>query len=404
MTRTEIAQALYDALAAGDAPTLGALLDPDFEGRTADGMPLGLGGRFVGAEDMQRHFWWRLGRHFRVRAFPEEFAEVEGGLVVTGRYRGSSRSGARELDAGFVHLLGFADQRISSLRQYTDTARWCAALDVELPVSPPSPEKQHLETIAFAVLDGVAHVVLDRPDVRNAIDLRLAQDWLQVARAIAGDPGIRAVLIRGNGPALTVGGDLAYMAEHGADDLPGLLRRMTTPFHEGFRVLSDVGVPVVTAAHGATAGGGLGFVYAADIVIAADDARFVTAFAALGLSGDGGGTWHLPRRIGPARAARVMLENQPLTAEAALELGLVSEVVPAADLVSRAEAVAVRLATGPTVAFGQMRRLLSQSSTSSLSAQLFAETEALAMCAETDDARSAITAFLAGERPRFEGR
>src|SRR4029077_12769784 len=159
---------------------------------------------------------------------------------------------------------------------------------------------------------------------------------------------IRAVLIRGNGSALTVGGDIDYFLAPSRGRFGALFAPVTTPFPEAFRVLSRIDAPIVTAAHGAVAGGGLGFVYAADLVIAADDTKFVTAFAALGLSGDGGGTWHLPRLIGPRRAAAAYLRNRPIDAAEALDWGLVNEIVPAEELRSRARAVARELANGPT--------------------------------------------------------
>src|SRR6185312_7437325 len=156
----------------------------------------------------------------------------------------------------------------------------------------------------------------------------------------------------------TVGGDIDYFLTAPPETFGALFARMTTPFHEAFRVLSRIDAPVVTAAHGAVAGGGLGYVYAADLVIAAENAKFVTAFAALGLSGDGGGTWHLPRLIGPRRAAEAYLRNKPIDVTEALDWGLINEVVPAEELRSRTEAVTRELASGPTRAFARMRALL----------------------------------------------
>ena len=179
---------------------------------------------------------------------------------------------------------------------------------------------------------------------------------------------------------------------------------MTTPFHEAFRILSRIDAPIVTAAHGSVAGGGLGYVYAADIVLAAEGTQFVTAFAGIGLSGDGGGTWHLPRLIGPARAARAYLQNRPITAEQALDWGMISEIVPAAELRPRAAALAASLAQGPTRAFGRMRALLRDTWANDLSRQLLAETEGVKATGDTVDAANAIAGFAAKRRPQFEGR
>jgi 2-(1,2-epoxy-1,2-dihydrophenyl)acetyl-CoA isomerase len=355
-----------------------------------------MGGEHRGAEAMQRNLWWKIGKHYKVEAQPAELRVLaDGGLLVTGHYRGLARRSGRALDAEFAHVLQFDhDGRITSLRQLTDTAAWIEALGADAA----------LETIEYSVVDGVATVCLNRPDQRNAIDLRMGEESLVVARRIATDPSVRAVLICGNGPTLTVGGDIGYFLGSPPAEFGNLFSRMTTPFHEAFRILSRIDAPIVTAAHGSVAGGGLGYVYAADIVLAAEGAKFVTAFAGLGLSGDGGGTWHLPRLIGPARAARAYLENRPITAEQALDWGMISEIVPAAELRQRAAALAASLAQGPTRAFGQMRALLRDTWNNDLSQQLLAETEGLKVTGDTADAAHAIASFAAKRRPQFEGR
>jgi 2-(1,2-epoxy-1,2-dihydrophenyl)acetyl-CoA isomerase len=169
-------------------------------------------------------------------------------------------------------------------------------------------------------------------------------------------------------------------------------------------VLSRIDAPIVTAAHGAVAGGGLGYVYAADMVVAAEGTKFVTAFAALGLSGDGGGTWHLPRLIGPRRAAEVYLRNTPITATDALQWGLVNAVVPADELRTRAAALAAELADGPTRAYARMRALLRATWTNDLSAQLLAETDSMRAVGATSDAAEAISGFTSKRTPNFTGR
>jgi len=390
------AKALYQALACGDRDSINALLGDGFIGHAAEGLPLDMGGEHRGAEAMQRNLWWKIGKHFKVEAQPDEFRVLDdGSLLVTGHYRGVARRSGRALDAEFTHVLGFDhDGRIASLRQLTDTAAWAEALGADGP----------LETIDYSVTDGVATICLNRPDVRNAIDLRMAEEALVVARRIAADQSVRAVLICGNGPALTVGGDIGYFLQSPSAEFGNLFSRMTTPFHEAFRILSRIDAPIVTAAHGSVAGGGLGYVYAADIVLAAEGTKFVTAFAGIALSGDGGGTWHLPRLIGPARAARAYLENRPITAEQALDWGMISEIVPAAELRERAAALAGSLAQGPTRAFGRMRHLLRDSWDNDLSQQLVAETEGIKATGDTVDAASAIASFAAKRTPQFEGR
>jgi len=394
-TKVAIAQRLYRALAAGDRETLTALLHPGFVGQVTEGLPLDMGGRHDGPDAMRRDVWWTIGRHYKVEVQPEEYRLLDDGrLFVVGHYRGEGRVSGRRLDAAFVHLIAFADDGvITSLDQLTDSAAWVEALGDGAP----------LQTIEYSVADAVATVCLNRPEARNAIDMRMAEETLTVARRIASDDSIRAVLICGNGPALTVGGDKDYFPTR-SEQFGALLAEMTTPFHEAFRVLSRIEAPIVTAAHGAVAGGGLGYVYAADLVIAAEGTKFVTAFAALGLSGDGGGTWYLPRLIGPRRAAEAYLRNRPIEAEEALQWGLINEIVPAAELRGCAETVARELASGPTQGFARMRALLRDAWRNDLPTQLQAETEALRDTGNTADAAKAIDDFAAKRRPEFTGR
>jgi 2-(1,2-epoxy-1,2-dihydrophenyl)acetyl-CoA isomerase len=391
----ETAQSLYAALARGDADAVRELLHPQFAGHVTEAMPCGLGGTYDGPDAMLG-FWWRLGSIFRAEAQPDELRLLDDGrLHVSGWYRGSSRAARLPLEAAYVHVLTFRDGRIAGLDQLTDSRAWELALG----------EKGPLETIDYAVRDGVAHVRLNRPDAHNAINLQMAEDTLTVAQRIQADPEVRSVLIAGNGPSLTVGGDITYFTETAEPGTYGqLFARMTRPFHEGFRILSRVEVPIVTAVRGNVAGGGLGYVYAADICVAAENARFTTAFSHLGLSGDGGGTWHLPRLVGERRAALMYLTNRSLDAQEALDWGLVTEVVPTDDLDERAAALAAQLASGPTLAFSRMRRLLRQSSTTELDVQLVDETEYVAETGGSRDASDAIAAFLEKRRPKFEGR
>lgn len=394
--RVSVAQQLYTALAAGDREALQRILHPGFVGHAAEGMPLGMGGEHIGPEAMQRNLWWRIGENFRVRAQPSDFqSRDDGKLMVTGRYVGTARRTGHPLDAAFIHVIGFSpDGRIDSLDQLTDTAAWHAALE--------GPDR--LQAIDYSVAHGVATVCLNRPAERNAINMELARETLEVARRIAADETVRAVLICGDGPALSVGGDIGDFLDAPSGALGDLLVDMTTPFHRAFDVLSRLDIPIVTAAHGAVAGGGLGYVYSADIVLAAQGTRFVTAFAGIGLSGDGGGTWQLPRLIGPRRAAAAYLRNTPITDAEALDWGLINEIVPADELRARALAVATDLANGPTVAFGRMRALLRDSWHNDLATQLAAETRGLKLTGDSADAAEALAAFAAKRAPTFTGR
>jgi 2-(1,2-epoxy-1,2-dihydrophenyl)acetyl-CoA isomerase len=348
---------------------------------------------------MTEDFWWTIGRHYRARAEPGQFlALADGGLLVLGRYTGTARAGGGRLDAAFAHVLRFTDGRISELTQYTDSARWAGALPAA------SAGQRDLRVVRYQVDQGVATIQLNRPEAGNAIDLTLVEDFYEAVFRAGDDPAVRAVLLGGAGRSLSTGGDLAMFAGLEKGELPGRLRQMIDLYHLALDRLTRMDAPVVCAVRGAAAGGGLGLLHAADVVIAAEDSKFALGYAALGLPSDGGNTWFLPRLVGLRRAQQLMLLNPVLTGPEALDWGLVTELAPADEVEERARQLAVRLATGPTLAFGRMKRLLRDSWTNDLSGQLSAETTQMAEAGASDDAAEGIAAFMAKRRPAFYGR
>ena len=257
--------------------------------------------------------------------------------------------------------------------------------------------------VSFTVTAGVAHLRLIRADARNAIDPAMRDALAEAATACATDPTARVLLISADGPAFTVGGDLRHFASH-TDDLAAAMATMIPSYHQTLARLANLDLPVVCAVQGAVAGGGLGLAWVADFLLAADDAVFATAFAQIGLSGDGSSSWFLPRLVGLRRAQELLLGGRTLNAAEALEWGLVTRVVPRAELAAEASTLATRLAAGPTVALAQMRHLLRRSWGASLETQLAAEFSAMDTCSRSPDAREGITAFVARRPPQFTGR
>lgn len=257
--------------------------------------------------------------------------------------------------------------------------------------------------IVYQVVDQIAYVRLERTEARNALDQAMGEALLELATRISNDNGLRAVLITGAGPVFSVGGDISAFSD-GAEDLPDTLTRMAIPMHEAIRLLARVRVPIVTAVHGACAGGALGFLYPADITIAAAGTKFATGFGRIGLTADSGNTWYLPKFIGIRRATEMLFEDRVIDAATAAEWGLINRVVPADKLESEAEATVRRLAAGATRGFGEMRRLLHNSWTTALDHALSEEAEALRRVAHTSDARGAIESFLAKQQPTFIGK
>lgn len=387
----DLARSLYAALACGDRKQLDALLHPEFVGQIAEGMPFGVGGRHKGPSAMRRNGWGGIARHFVARAEAEHFLEIgRDRLLVTGRYRGHGKHGGTVLDAAFAHLLTFADGRICSIEQYTDTGRWRDA------ASP-------LRTVLLDLRDGVATLRLNRPDQGNAINEEMAEDLAEAVSRIVETSGVRAVMICGNGPNFTMGGDVSLFAGTALERLPHQLRRMIDAYHLVIERLTSMDAPVVAAVRGAAAGGGLGLLHVADIVIASADARFALGYGALGLTSDGGNTWFLPRMVELRRAQELFLLNSRLSAQDALEYGLVSRLVPDDAVEAEAADIAAKLAAGPTRAYGAMRRMLRQSFETGLAEQLVAENDSIVVAAGTDDGREGIAAFAAKRRPQFRG-
>ncbi|MFB7718290.1 MULTISPECIES: enoyl-CoA hydratase/isomerase family protein [unclassified Nocardia] len=258
--------------------------------------------------------------------------------------------------------------------------------------------------VEYDVKDDIAFIRLNRPQVGNAMNQEFGDAILAIATELAGDRSVRAVLITGNGPVFSVGGDIAAFNEASPDQMAETLTRMAIPYHEALRLLSRLEVPIVTAVHGACAGGGLSLLYIADIAIAAQGTKFATGFGRIGISSDAGNSWYLPRLIGHRRAAEMFFEDRVIYADTAAEWGLVTRTVPADELAEAADTAVRRLAAGPTRAYGEMRRLLRDSGNSTYFEQLAAETDALRRTARTADATGAIADFMAKRRPTFEGQ
>lgn len=258
-------------------------------------------------------------------------------------------------------------------------------------------------TVLFAVADGVADITLNRPDAANGIDRQMAADLLDVAIGLRHDSTVRAVLLTGAGARFCAGGDVRSFAGAG-DDVPRLLREITTDLHAAISILVNLDAPLIAAVQGSAAGAGLGLVCAADLVLAGASCKFVMAYTGIGLTPDGSTTWHLPRIVGARRAMELTLTNRVLDAAEAAALGLVTDVVADDELADRARALARQLAAGPTLAYGAAKRLLRASAGHDLETQMARESDAISAAAATVDGREGIASFVQRRPPTFSGR
>ncbi|MEE8602084.1 enoyl-CoA hydratase/isomerase family protein [Euzebya tangerina] len=257
-------------------------------------------------------------------------------------------------------------------------------------------------TLDLDVADGVAHITLSRPEAHNSLTLQQGEDLEAATAEIAHNGDVRAILLDAEGPSFHVGGDLKYFND--APDMPVALRHLTTLAHAAAERLSRGPAPVVIAVQGTAAGGGMSLVLGGDIVLAAESASFTMAYTAAGLTPDLSSTWYLPRLVGLRRAQELIFTNRRLSATEAKEWGLVTDVVADDDLADRAMATARQLAAGPTRAFAGAKALLRSAMQQPLEAQMADESQWIATMAETEDAQGGIAAFVAKERPTFQGR
>ncbi len=261
----------------------------------------------------------------------------------------------------------------------------------------------NFETLTLDRRDGVATITLNRPDAFNALNLQLGRDLFHAALEVDEDPGVRCVVITGAGKAFCAGGDVKDFA----DNLPRigvLIKELTTYLHGAVSRLCRSDKPVIMAVNGVAAGGGCSFALSGDLVIAAESARLTLAYARIAATPDGSSSYFLPRLVGLRRAMELYFTNRVLSAREAFEWGLVTRVVPDAELKGAVDALARELAQGPSKAFGAAKRLFHQSTWESLETQMELEAQAIALSGHTEDFASGVTAFANKKTPVFKGR
>jgi 2-(1,2-epoxy-1,2-dihydrophenyl)acetyl-CoA isomerase len=260
----------------------------------------------------------------------------------------------------------------------------------------------HTSMISFEQQHHIARITFDRPSAFNALNTQGIMALADFASQLSHDRELRAVVITGAGDkAFCAGGDVSAFVEH-AERVGELLQEMTDPLNVAIARLMRLDVPIIAAVNGVAAGVGLSLVALADIVIAAEHARFNTAYTQIGYTPDGGSSWLLPRIIGQRRAMELYLTGRTLNAAEALDWGLVNQVVPAADLTETVDALALRLAQGPTSSFAGVKRLLLASSTNSLDAQLALEACTIIQQSQSPEGREGVQAFVQKRPPCFE--
>jgi len=256
---------------------------------------------------------------------------------------------------------------------------------------------------AFDPNRGIATLTFNRPDSLNALDMAMAGAFREAVSHLTHQAGLRCVVLRGAGRAFMAGGDIASMAGG-----PGPARQTVTTLlnalNPAILELRQLDAPVIAGVHGVAAGAGFSIALLADIVVAAESARFLIGYNGIGAVPDCGGSWFLPNRIGAGRAAEMMILGHTLTAQQARDWGLVGTVAADDRFEEELDAMVTRAATGPGRAIGAFRRLTDQAHGISLADHLEAERQAFLGITDSDDFNEGVAAFLEKRTPRFQGR
>lgn len=259
--------------------------------------------------------------------------------------------------------------------------------------------------VQYVVEDAVAIIVLDRPDVLNAFDDELGREALEAVRKAAADPAARCVVITGAGRAFSSGEDLAALSgSYEGDEPPPLGDTLVSRYNPLIRAIRSTPKPVVAALNGVAAGAGASIALACDFRVASDKAKLVLAFIKVGLVPDSGAVWFLSRMVGAAKAWELAALGDPVSADDALRLGLLTQVVPADEFDDAWRSFARRLAAGPTRGYALTKALIAGAATHALDDQLELEVEAQTEAGATEDHLEGVRAFLSKRSPTFKGR
>jgi 2-(1,2-epoxy-1,2-dihydrophenyl)acetyl-CoA isomerase len=261
------------------------------------------------------------------------------------------------------------------------------------------------QPVLYDVNEGVATITLNRPAAMNSLDVATKVALLEAVTTAAEDGAVRCVVLTGSGRAFCVGQDLkehiGLLRDGGSDALFGTVPEHYNPI---VTALATMPKPVVAAVNGVAAGAGASLAFACDLRVLGHGAGFNLAFSGIALSCDTGSSWTLPRLVGQAKALELMYFPRTIPSDEALQLGLATKVVPADALAEEVRQLARQLAAGPTVAYGAIRRSVGYSAGHDLASSLAVEADMMALTGATEDHRNAVDAFVAKQKPVFEGR
>lgn len=262
-----------------------------------------------------------------------------------------------------------------------------------------------MTVLLLEVADGVATLTLNRPESLNSLNLELKVQLRDTLAKLADDAAVRAIVLTGAGRAFCVGQDLKEHVELIDSGSPAPLSTVREHYNPIVTGLAGMPKPVVAAVRGMAAGAGAGLAFLADFRVGGPKTGFLMAFANVGLAADTGSSWTLPRLVGHAKATELLMLAQPIGAAEAHRIGLLTTLVDDDEAVlGAARELAGKLAAGPTVAYGQIKRELMAAATATLPDLLEVEADAQQISGATDDHRESVAAFIAKRAPSFQGR
>ena len=259
------------------------------------------------------------------------------------------------------------------------------------------------ETVFFEIKDRVGTLTMNRPDEANALNAKMAKELFEISVLCSRDKSLGALIVSAKGKMFNAGGDLKEFNNPPGGRQDEHLSRVASDLHNAIIRFQFMDAPVIMAINGTAAGGGFSLALSGDYILASDKAKFVSAYTASGLTPDGSSTYFLAKHVGLLRAKELFLTNKMLSAEEAKQWGFVNEVVAHDNLIRKAQELASQLASGPTKAYGGVKRMLLSSFSSPIEAQLDNETRHIVGTMETHDGPHGLSAFLNKEKPRFTG-
>ncbi|MBL6816079.1 MAG: enoyl-CoA hydratase [Pseudomonadales bacterium] len=255
--------------------------------------------------------------------------------------------------------------------------------------------------------DGIATLVMNRPEARNALSMDMRAALADVLHDIERDESVRCVVLKGAGEHFMAGGDVKGMGESIKKSPAEIRKEFILRIHDLHPIMfamRRMPKPIIASCQGAAAGAGVSMALACDLVIASEDAFFTLAYCRIGTSPDGSSSFHLPRAVGIKKAMEIALLGDRFDAQTAKDIGMINFVVPTAELEVETNALAQRLAAGPTHVYGNTKALFYRSLESEFEAQLQAEAEYFSDCASRPDFREGVSAFIEKREAKFTGK